>query len=181
MSYIFRCSSLPLISYETSHHCYLACIAFFARQFRTFKGCTLFNLTYLLTPWSRVLLDKLTGSQQVTKFPAFYGTRRFITTFTSTRLLALSWVSSIPSMPHIPLPKDPSYNCPPIYDLVFQVVSFPQVSPKNLVLTCPPYVLHASPISFFSIWSPEQYLVKSTDHWATRYVAFLTALLPPPS
>ena len=30
--------------------------------------------TYLLTPWSRVLLEKLTGSQLVKKFPAFYGT-----------------------------------------------------------------------------------------------------------
>jgi hypothetical protein len=25
-------------------------------------------------------------------------------------------------------------------------------------------VLHVPPISFFSIWSPEQYWVKSTDH-----------------
>jgi len=29
--------------------------------------------TYLLTPWSKVLLEKLTGSQ-LKKFPAFYGT-----------------------------------------------------------------------------------------------------------
>jgi hypothetical protein len=43
------------------------------------------ELTYLLTPWSRVLLEKLTGLQLVKKFPAFYGTRRFITAFTSIR------------------------------------------------------------------------------------------------
>ena len=30
--------------------------------------------TYLLTPCCRVLLEKLTGFQLVTKFPAFYGT-----------------------------------------------------------------------------------------------------------
>ena len=35
---------------------------------------------YLLTPWCRVLLEKLTGLQLVKKFPAFHGTRRFITT-----------------------------------------------------------------------------------------------------
>ena len=29
---------------------------------------------YLLTPWNRVLLEKLTGFQVVKKFPAFYGT-----------------------------------------------------------------------------------------------------------
>ena len=34
---------------------------------------------YLLTPWCRVFLEKLTGLQLVKKFPAFYGTRRFIT------------------------------------------------------------------------------------------------------
>jgi len=41
--------------------------------------------TYLLTAWSRALLEKLTGSQLVKKFSAFYGTRRFITAFTSAR------------------------------------------------------------------------------------------------
>jgi hypothetical protein len=40
-------------------------------------------ITYLLTPWSRVLLEKLTGSQLVKKFLAFYGTRRSITAFNS--------------------------------------------------------------------------------------------------
>jgi hypothetical protein len=33
-------------------------------------------------PRSRGLLEKLTLSQLVKKFPAFYGTRRFITAFT---------------------------------------------------------------------------------------------------
>jgi hypothetical protein len=33
-------------------------------------------LTHSLTPWSTVLLDKLTGLQLVKKFPAFYGTRK---------------------------------------------------------------------------------------------------------
>jgi hypothetical protein len=47
-------------------------------------------LTYLPTPWSKVLLEKLTGSQPVKKFPAFYGTRRFITAFTSAHHLSLS-------------------------------------------------------------------------------------------
>jgi hypothetical protein len=45
---------------------------------------------YFLTPWSRILLEKLTGFQLVMEFPAFYGTRRFITAFTSARQLPLS-------------------------------------------------------------------------------------------
>jgi len=46
---------------------------------------------YILTPWSRVLLEELTGFQLVKKFPTFYGTWRFITSLTSARHLSLSW------------------------------------------------------------------------------------------
>jgi hypothetical protein len=47
-------------------------------------------VNYLLTPWSTILLEKLTGLQLPKKFPAFYGTRSFITAFTSARHLSLS-------------------------------------------------------------------------------------------
>ena len=58
-------------------------------------------LTYLLTPWCRVLLEQLTGLQLVKKFPAFHGTRRFITALTSVRHVSLSWASPIQSIyPH---------------------------------------------------------------------------------
>jgi len=58
-------------------------------------------LTYLLTPWCRVLLEKLTGLQLVKKFPPFHGTRRFITALTNVRHLSLSWASPIQSIyPH---------------------------------------------------------------------------------
>ena len=58
-------------------------------------------LTYLLTPWCRVLLEKLTCLQLVKKFTAFHGTRRFITALTSVRHLSLSWASPIQSIfPH---------------------------------------------------------------------------------
>jgi len=53
------------------------------------------NQHYLLTPWCRVLLEKQTGLQLVKKFPAFHGTRRFITALTSVRHLSLSWASPI--------------------------------------------------------------------------------------
>jgi hypothetical protein len=45
---------------------------------------------FLLSPWSKVLLEKLTGLQLVKKFPSFYEARRFITAFTSARKLSLS-------------------------------------------------------------------------------------------
>ena len=55
---------------------------------------------YLLTPRCRVL-ENLTGLQPVKKFPAFHGTRRFITALTSVRHPSLSWASPIQSIyPH---------------------------------------------------------------------------------
>ena len=64
-------------------------------------NCFYYLLTYLLTPWCRVLLEKLTGLQLVKKFPTFHGTRRFITALTSVRHPSLSWPSPIQSIyPH---------------------------------------------------------------------------------
>ena len=53
----------------------------------------------LLTARSRVLLEKLTGSQLVKRFPTFCGSRRFIIALTIARHLSLSWARSIQSMP----------------------------------------------------------------------------------
>ena len=58
-------------------------------------------LTYLRTPWCRVLIEKLTGLQLVKKFPTFHGTRRFITALTRVRHLSLSSARPIQSIyPH---------------------------------------------------------------------------------
>jgi hypothetical protein len=59
-----------------------------SKQIYTFIDTYL--LTYLLTPWSRVLLQKLTGFAASQEFPRIYGTRKFITVFTSVRHLSLS-------------------------------------------------------------------------------------------
>jgi hypothetical protein len=62
------------------------------------RGTTIYNIhryiladihTYLLTPWSRVLLEKLTGFELVKKLPAFYGTKILIPAFTSAGHLSL--------------------------------------------------------------------------------------------
>jgi len=42
----------------------------------------LINKCQFLTPCDRIRLEKLTVTQLVKKFPAFYGNRRFITVFT---------------------------------------------------------------------------------------------------
>ena len=67
-----------------------------------FKQQSALPSTHSLTPWCRVLLEKLTGFQLVKKFSEIYGTRRFITAFTSAGHLSLSWASSIQSIPPHP-------------------------------------------------------------------------------
>ena len=91
-------------------------------------------LTHSLTPWSRVLLKKVTGFQLVKKFPAFYGTQRVITTFTSACNMSLSWARSIPSMPPHPTFWRSILILSSHLHLIFQVVSFHQVSPPKPTL-----------------------------------------------
>ena len=138
---------------------------------------------YLLTPWCRVLLEKLTGLQLVKKFPAFHGTRRFITALTSVRHLSLSWASPIQST----YPHHTSWRSILILSthLRLDLPSglFPSgFSTKALYAPSPhPYAPHALPISFFSILSPAQYWVRSTDHLAPRYAVASIPPLPRPS
>ena len=56
----------------------------------------------LSTPWSTVLLEKLTGSAASQEIRSIFGTRKFITILTSDRHLSLSWASSIQSPQHPP-------------------------------------------------------------------------------
>ena len=105
------------------------------------SGCTLLSVlslllhTYLLT-YSVVLLEKL---QLVKKFPAFHGTRRFITALTSFRHLSLSWASPIQST----YPNRTSWRSILISThlrLGLPVVSFPPFSPPK------PYTPFSSPV-----------------------------------
>jgi len=74
--------------------CILYTVSYFNQQSTiytrvgTFAGHLCF--IYLLTPCGRALLEELTGLHLLKKFPAFYGTQRFITAFTCVRHLSLS-------------------------------------------------------------------------------------------
>ena len=130
------------------------------------------HITYLLTPWRRVLIEKLTGLQLVKKFPAFYRTRRFITALTSFRHPSLSWASPIQS----------TYPQPTYWRSILILSThlrldlpsglFPSGFPTRTLYapSPPPFEPHAQPISFFSILSPAQYWMRSTDHLAPHYV-----------
>jgi hypothetical protein len=69
-------------------------------------------LYYVLTPLSRILLEELTGSQPVKKFPSFCGPWRFITAFTGAYRPSLSWTRSIQSM-------SPSYLLKVHFNIIF--------------------------------------------------------------
>ena len=122
-------------------------------------------LAYLLTPWSRVLLEKLTGFQLVKKFPAFFGTRRFITAVTSARHLSLSWAISIQSIPSHPISWRSTLILSSHLRLGLPSGHFPSgfltKTRYTPLLSSPPYAPNAPPISFFSMLSTEQY-------WARR-------------
>ena len=138
---------------------------------------------YILTPWCGVLLEKLTGLQLVKKFPAFHGTPRFITILTSVRYLSLSWASPIQSI----------YSQPTSWRFILILPTHlrigllsgllpPGFPTKTLYTPSPhPYAPLAQPISFFSILSPEQYWVRSTNHLAPRYAVSSIPPLPRPS
>ena len=124
-------------------------------------------MTYLLTPWSRVLLEKLTGLQLVKKFPSLYGTRRFITTFTSACQLALSWTSSIqPTPPHPTSWRSililSSHLC-----LGLIPSGFPTKTLYSTHLSRLPYTPHALPISFLLILSLTQFW------WAVQIIKLI--------
>ena len=79
----------------------VSCIGIFFCMLCLRTPVCVYLLTYSLIPCCRVLLEKLTGLQLVKKFPAFHGTRRFITALTSVRHLSLSLASPVQSIyPH---------------------------------------------------------------------------------
>ena len=84
---------MPFQSHEANIHCMI----FHTQNFLLISLASLHSLT----PWCRVLLEKLTGLQLVKKFPAFHGNRRFITALTSVLDLSLPCASPIQSIhPH---------------------------------------------------------------------------------
>ena len=105
-----------------------------------------------LTVRSRALPGKLIVPKLVKDFPAFYGNRKFITTFTSTRHMSLSWTTTVQYLPSYStswkLILILSFHlCPGIQSGLFH-----QVSPPNPSMhpSCPPYVSHA-PIIFYKV------------------------------
>ena len=128
-------------------------------------------LIILLTPWCRVLLEKLTGLHLVKKFPAFLWNPK----------IHYRTHKRPPPVPVLGQPNPvhtPSSHLLEIHPNIIHSSTSrsPQWSPslrfptKTLYTPSPhPHAPHGQPISFFSILSPAQYWVRCTDHLAPRY------------
>ena len=128
--------------------------------------------TYLLIPWSRVL-ERLTRFQLVKKFPAFFGTLWFITTFTNAHHLSLSCTSLIQSIPPHPTSWRSLYYLP-IYAWVSKVGSFLQVSPPNPVYTSPIPHTHYMPSS-----SHSRFYHPNNIRWSVQIIKLLIMYFRP--
>jgi hypothetical protein len=113
--------------------------------------------------WCKVLLEKPTVTQQVTKFPAFYETRRLITVLARVRHWSLHRARCVHSTNSHPISLT-FILILSIYVYVFRVVYFLQVfQSKYYTHFSPlPYVLHVPPIlssrfSYEIIPQPDRY------------------------
>jgi hypothetical protein len=80
-----------------------------------------------IRPWSRAILENLTGPQSVKEYPGFYGTRRFITVFV---ILSQS----------TPVPVPPSYLLKMYFNII--LLSKPRSYKWSLSLRCPNKTLY---------------------------------------
>ena len=134
----------------------LQLLSFF--DFRTLKlkvvSSSKTSVPHLFTPWSRILIKNLTGSQLVKKFPAFYGNLHFITAFTSASHLFQSWITYIQSMSLHSTSWRSTLILSSHLRLYLPSGLFPSgFSTRTLykhILS--PYVLYVQYIAFFSIW-----------------------------
>ena len=101
-------------------------------------------LTYYMQQSPTWVRNRFSASQEI---PRIYGTRRFITAFTSARHLSLSWARSIQSIPPNPTSWKSILILSSHLSLGLPSCLFPSCFPTKTPYTplLSPYVLHALP------------------------------------
>ena len=133
----------------------------------------LYLLTFLLTAWCSVILQKLTGLQLLKKFPTFHGTRRFITAHSSVRHLSLSWASPVQSI----YPHSTSWRSILILSTHLRLglpsCLFPSGFPTKtlytplsspICCTCPAHLIHKNKNTITKFWN-QPTIKKSYNSW----------------
>jgi hypothetical protein len=142
----------------------------------------------LLTPRSRVLVQKLTVTQLVKKFPAFYGTWRFITVFTGPYSEPDAYPTGAPNIPRskshtnflLPMPFQRIRPFPrpcvtfrnKLLLLLWDVSSSPNPHAGGPPLVCCPRLL----IRYIHSYSPYLQVVFSIRNTRTRHVVYFNGL-----
>jgi hypothetical protein len=129
------------------------------------RHCGPFTGLYVTHSLSWAILEKPPIVQLLKNFPAFYGTRKFISVFTRALHWSLAWARLIQPSPchstHLRLGLPSGL--------------FSSGFPTNILYAFlfSPFVLHISPIASCLTWSSELYLTKSISYDAPHYVYFL--------
>lgn len=136
---------------------------------------TVLDVSNQLTPWSRVLREKLTVAHPFNS-PTFYVTRRFINVFKRARHWSLSWIRFIPPALFLLRPILIISHIHLGLGSCLLLVFFHQ----NLY-AC---LCRVSPISSslaWSCWLYEAYLSRSTSYGASHYAFFSSLVLSHPA
>jgi len=122
------------------------------------------HLLNILTLCSRVLLEKLTVTQLVKKFPTFYETWRFITTFTRACYQSISWARSNQSTCSHPISP---------WSILILFFYLHLGLPSHLFPSSSKFSMHISPPMGATcpfVCSPYQDLVKCTSYTAPNFM-----------
>jgi hypothetical protein len=106
------CQSKRILLHHTSNVSFLRLAGLDSFYFPVIFPTPLFALVWTkltkLTPWHRVLLEKLTCSQLLEKFHGFFCIYKIITAFTWAWYLSIFWLPPKQSMGPLPPPPNPT-------------------------------------------------------------------------
>lgn len=130
-----------------------------------------------LTPWRRILLQKVVVIEVVNNFPAICGIWRYIIVFTKSRHKFLSLASCMQSIIFLPITLNFVLHYPPIYAWEFRAVSCFQFSQLKFYIhfSCSPRRTCPTPLIFLDFITTV-IIVEAYKSWKFWVCSLLHAL-----